>query len=212
MPGQPSLDADEFSAAVTAVTSAFGDPTRRDIYLLIRDTPDGVTASEVAEHFDLHSNVARHHLEKLTAGGYLVVAVGRTDGTRAAGRPSKRYRVSELDHSLNFPPRRDDLLGTLLARALQVLPPEQAETLEALVRGCKKVPNQHGYYRAIAGFRGQPRRGAGLGLCATTGRHGPPASGTPAAARGGCGERDLVTSRVQRIERPERAIVASYRL
>lgn len=129
MPGQPPLDADEFSAAVTAVTSAFGDPTRRDIYLLIRDTPPGVTASEVAEHFDLHPNVARHHLEKLTAGGYLVVAVGRTEGARAAGRPSKRYRVSDLDHSLNFPPRRDDLLGTLLARALQVLPPEQAEAL-----------------------------------------------------------------------------------
>jgi predicted ArsR family transcriptional regulator len=130
MSGQPPLDADEFSAAVTAVTSAFGDPTRRDIYLLIRDTPDGVTASEVAEHFDLHSNVARHHLEKLTAGGYLVVAVGRSDGgARAAGRPSKRYRVSDLDHSLNFPPRRDDLLGTLLARALQILPPEQAESL-----------------------------------------------------------------------------------
>lgn len=129
MPGQPPLDADEFSAAVTAVTSAFGDPTRRDIYLLIRDTPDGVTASEVAEHFDLHPNVARHHLEKLTAGGYLVVAVGRIDGARAAGRPSKRYRVSDLDHSLNFPPRRDDLLGTLLARALQLLPPDQAEAL-----------------------------------------------------------------------------------
>lgn len=129
MPGQPPLDADEFSAAVTAVTSAFGDPTRRDIYLLIRATPDGVTATEVAEHFDLHPNVARHHLEKLTAGGYLVVGVGRTDGARAAGRPSKRYRVSDLDHSLNFPPRRDDLLGTLLARALQILPASQAEAL-----------------------------------------------------------------------------------
>ena len=42
---------------------------------------------------------------------------------------AKRYRVSEHDHSLNFPPRRDDLLGTLLARALQMLSPDQAETL-----------------------------------------------------------------------------------
>ena len=30
---------------------------------------------------------------------------------------------------------------------------EKAETLEALIRGCKKVPGQSGYYRAIAGFR-----------------------------------------------------------
>ena len=123
------LDADEFSAAVTAVTSAFGDPTRRDIYLLIRDATEGITAGEVADRFNLHPNVARHHLEKLTAGGYLVVAVGRADGTRAAGRPSKQYRVSELDHSLNFPPRRDNLLGTLLARALEKLPADEAEAL-----------------------------------------------------------------------------------
>ena len=123
------LDADEFSAAVTAVTSAFGDPTRRDIYLFIREATEAVTAGEVAERFELHPNVARHHLEKLTAGGYLEVIAGRADATRAAGRPSKQYRVSDLDHSLNFPPRRDDLLGTLLARALQTLPAEQAEGL-----------------------------------------------------------------------------------
>ena len=53
-------------------------------------------------------------------------SVGPTAPAPRAG-PSKRYRVSELDHSLNFPPRRDDLLGTLLARALQMLPADQAE-------------------------------------------------------------------------------------
>lgn len=122
-----ALDADEFSAAVAAVTNAFGDPTRREIYLLIRESPAGATAGEVAERFALHPNVARHHLEKLSSGGYLTVDIGRAEGTRAAGRPSKRYRISELDHSLHFPPRRDDLLATLLARALGVLPREQAE-------------------------------------------------------------------------------------
>src|SRR3982074_767565 len=72
-PGGHAIDlsADEFSAAVSAVTSAFGDPTRRDIYLFVRAGADGVTAAEVAERFDLHPNVARHHLAKLTAGRYL---------------------------------------------------------------------------------------------------------------------------------------------
>ena len=64
----------EFSSAVTAITSAFGDPTRREIYLFARERPDGVTAAEVAERFDLHPNVARHHLDKLAGGGYLEVA------------------------------------------------------------------------------------------------------------------------------------------
>jgi predicted ArsR family transcriptional regulator len=123
------LSPDEFTAAVAAVTNAFGDPTRREIYLFVRDAAEGVTATEVAEHFALHPNVARHHLEKLTGGGYLVVAIGQVEGTRPAGRPSKRYRASDVDHALALPLKHDDVLATLLARALDALGPEQAETL-----------------------------------------------------------------------------------
>jgi hypothetical protein len=39
---------------VSAITSAFGDPTRRAIYLFTRETENGVTTSEVAEKFELH--------------------------------------------------------------------------------------------------------------------------------------------------------------
>ncbi len=60
----------EFAAAVSAVTAAFGDPTRRAIYLHVRSDP-GATASDVARAFSLHPNVARHHLDRLVAGGYL---------------------------------------------------------------------------------------------------------------------------------------------
>jgi predicted ArsR family transcriptional regulator len=120
------LSADEFTAAVSAVTTAFGDPTRREIYLLARTSDDGVTASTVAEHFDLHPNVARHHLEKLAGGGYLTVELARHE---SAGRPSKRYRAADVATSLSFPPRRDELLATLLARALELLDPAQAEAM-----------------------------------------------------------------------------------
>jgi predicted ArsR family transcriptional regulator len=120
------LSPEEFAAAVVAVTSAFGDPTRRDIYLFVRTSADGVKAAEVAEHFDLHPNVARHHLEKLAAGGYLDVELARHE---SAGRPSKRYRAAARDTQLSFPPRRDDLLAILLARALERLPVEEARAL-----------------------------------------------------------------------------------
>ncbi len=123
---ESDLSADEFSAAVAAVTSAFGDPTRRDIYLMLRDCEAGVTAAEVATRFDLHPNVARHHLEKLAGGGYLTVGLDRHS---SAGRPSKRYRVGVYDSSLTFPPRRDDLLATLLSRALAMLDPEEASAM-----------------------------------------------------------------------------------
>jgi predicted ArsR family transcriptional regulator len=126
------LTPDEFNAAVAAVTSAFGDPTRREIYLFVRASRS-VTATEVADRFELHPNVARHHLEKLTGGGYLTVDVDRPDagaaGARPAGRPSKRYRTSEVDATLAFPPRRDDILANLLARALDLVGPDKAATM-----------------------------------------------------------------------------------
>ncbi|MGH9302215.1 MAG: helix-turn-helix transcriptional regulator [Acidimicrobiales bacterium] len=123
--------ADEFSAAVAAVTSAFGDPTRRQIYLFVREH-SGATAGEVAANFDLHANVARHHLDKLVSGGYLTVFVQKS-ATTGAGRPSKRYRASDKDMTLEFPTRRDDLLVTLLARTLAMVPRDEAECMAELV-------------------------------------------------------------------------------
>ncbi|MGH9182756.1 MAG: helix-turn-helix transcriptional regulator [Acidimicrobiales bacterium] len=126
-PSSGSLSPDEFSAAVTAITSAFGDPTRRRIYLFAHACEEGVTASEVAQRFDLHANVARHHLDKLAAGGYLEVHTARSDG--GAGRPSKRYAATEKEMALEFPLRRDDLVIALLARALRLLPPDAASAM-----------------------------------------------------------------------------------
>ena len=130
---EPQLTPDEFNSVVSAVTNAFGDPTRREIYLFARDAAEtGVTAGAVAEHFELHPNVARHHLEKLTGGGYLVVEIARPTAegvARAAGRPSKHYRAGPLDATLALPLKHDDLLAGLLARALDALGPEHAERL-----------------------------------------------------------------------------------
>ena len=121
----------EFASVVTAITSAFGDPTRREIYLFVheRSVHDGVgaTAAEVAERFELHPNVARHHLDKLVGGGYVEVATGTTRS--GAGRPSKRYRVVAPEVSLELPLRHDDLLVTLLGKALSMLPAGAAETM-----------------------------------------------------------------------------------
>lgn len=127
------LSATDFASAVTAITSAFGDPTRRDIFLWLRerdadDHPHGVTASEVADQFDLHANVARHHLDKLTGGGYVEVSVARPAGG-GAGRPSKRYSVRADTSPISIPIRHDDLLVSLLGRALALLPADQAAAM-----------------------------------------------------------------------------------
>jgi predicted ArsR family transcriptional regulator len=122
-----ALSAADFSAAVSAITSAFGDPTRRAIYLYASSCEDGVTASSVAERFELHANVARHHLEKLAAGGHLEVRGGRAGGS--AGRPSKRYVATGRGTAIDLPVRHDELVLALLKRAVELLPPEQAATM-----------------------------------------------------------------------------------
>jgi predicted ArsR family transcriptional regulator len=116
---------------VSAITDAFGDPTRRGIYLFAREEAAGVTATQVAEKFGVHPTGARHHLDKLAAGGYLEVAVERAEGA-GAGRPSKHYRVSadaKVDLTGDVPVHSDDLVLSLLGRALALLPHDKAEAM-----------------------------------------------------------------------------------
>lgn len=117
-----------FTAQVAAITNAFGDPTRRAIYLFVRGSDEGATAAEVAAEFGLHPNVARHHLDKLAAGGYVEVATARPSGG-GAGRPSKRYRAAaDVVHG-DFPVRGDDLVLSLLGKTLALLPHDRAEAI-----------------------------------------------------------------------------------
>ena len=135
------LNDTEFTATVSAITSAFGDPTRRAIYLFTRESQNGVTAGEVAEKFELHANVARHHLDKLAAGGYLEVQISRQDGA-GAGRPSKHYTATNPNQTLEFPVRSDDLVLSLLGKALALLTPKEATVM------AEEVGEQYG--RAMA--------------------------------------------------------------
>jgi len=121
-----SLTPTEFSSVVTAMTSAFGDPTRRDIYLFVHENPEGVTAGEAAKHFALHANVARHHLDKLAGGGYLAIEKAHRSG---AGRPAKVYSRPHPEIRVDVPVRHHDVLVTLLGRALGLLAPDQAEQM-----------------------------------------------------------------------------------
>lgn len=126
MVAQRALSPTEFSNLVNAVTSAFGDPTRRDIYLLVHTKDDGLTANQVAESVGLHSNVARHHLDKLVAGGYLEVTRRATGG---AGRPAKVYLCSPEGLVTKFDVGHDDILVTLLGKALSRLDTDDATAM-----------------------------------------------------------------------------------
>lgn len=125
--GAASGDADDpgaFTAAVAALSSSFGDPTRRSIFLYLRSHP-GATVSEVARAHSVHPNVARHHLDRLVGAGHAVASAT----PRGVGRPAKSYSASESPLTTRAVTRRDELLVALLERSLELLGPEQAEAM-----------------------------------------------------------------------------------
>ena len=74
------MDAQLFNQQVGSLASSLGDATRRGIYISVREAPEAVTAAQIAELFEIHTNVARHHLDKLVADGYLQVTHRRRSG------------------------------------------------------------------------------------------------------------------------------------
>jgi predicted ArsR family transcriptional regulator len=119
------LDPALFIATVTSLTHSFGDNTRRNIYLFLRDNP-GATATQLSLHCDVHANVVRHHLERLAEAGYVTF-----DNVRktTVGRPAKGYRVVDASLSMDGSLRRDALLVALLEMALERLGPEASEAM-----------------------------------------------------------------------------------
>ena len=119
------LDPALFTATVTSLTHSFGDNTRRKIYFYLRDNP-GATATELSSHSQVHANVVRHHLERLTEGGYVTF-----DNVRktTVGRPAKGFRVVDEGLVMDGSMRRDALLVALLEMALERLGPEASEAM-----------------------------------------------------------------------------------
>lgn len=120
-----------FDQQVSDLASALGDTTRRGIYVTVRESAEPVTVSAISELFDIHSNVARHHLDHLVADGYLQVSHRRAEGRSGpgAGRPAKHYESTAKDVSVQFPTRRYDLLAELLLRMVERIAPEDVGSI-----------------------------------------------------------------------------------
>ncbi len=117
------MDTTTFDEQVGALASSLGDATRRGVYISVRDSAEPVTVSQIASIFGIHTNVARHHLDKLVTDGYLRVDHRRRSGKRGpgAGRPAKHYEPTPKEVSLQFPARRYDMLSELLLRVVERL-------------------------------------------------------------------------------------------
>lgn len=129
------MDTRQLERTLSDLTSTLGDPTRRSIYLKVRESAEPMTAAQIAATFDIHANVARHHLDRLADEGYLEVTRRRPEGRKGpgAGRPAKCYTPTDKEIELQFPARRYDLLADLLIRVVQRLEPERASEIAAQV-------------------------------------------------------------------------------
>jgi predicted ArsR family transcriptional regulator len=96
---------------------AVGDPALRAAFVYARSQDRPITADELAEGQQVHRNVARSRLERLTVAGLLVPGYERRSGRSGpgAGRPAKIYAVAPEIEALEFPAGRyERLIGVLL--------------------------------------------------------------------------------------------------
>lgn len=122
------MDTTQLDRQIGELASTLGDATRRGIYITVREAVEPVTAQQIAELFDIHANVARHHLDRLVGDGYLQETRRHSTERRGpgAGRPAKHYETTEKEISVQFPLRRYDLLAELLARMVERIAPDTA--------------------------------------------------------------------------------------
>jgi predicted ArsR family transcriptional regulator len=129
------MDKETLDARISDLTASLGDPTRRAIYIAVRESVEPMTTSKVAALFDIHPNVARHHLDRLASDGYLKVSHERRSGGPGAGRPAKSYESTNKEVSVHFAPRRFEMLTEMLFDVLnEVSPPDVAEVAERVGR------------------------------------------------------------------------------
>ncbi|MBC7254064.1 MAG: helix-turn-helix domain-containing protein [Actinobacteria bacterium] len=105
----------DYGERLGRLSAAMADSTRRRIFEFLRESDSPLSARQVAEHFGLHVNAARIHLDKLAASG--LVRVVRRRG-HLGGRPTHYYQMDEGVGEIHFPPRHYRLLAEILAGTL----------------------------------------------------------------------------------------------
>jgi len=100
------------------LSAVLADPTRYAIYQYVLNTSRPVLVQEIAKSYDLHPNVARMHLSKLTEIGLLAM---ETSKTGRGGRPGYVYTPSGNMVSLSVSARDFQLLAELLVQSLAML-------------------------------------------------------------------------------------------
>jgi predicted ArsR family transcriptional regulator len=106
---------------------ALAQPTRAQIFTFLVERRRPAGTEELAEHFGLHPNGIRRHLERLLEGGF----VTRTRLRQGQGRPRDSWAVSPEAHPGGQRPRAYTDLANWLARAIPATPTRMREVERA---------------------------------------------------------------------------------
>lgn len=101
--------------------ASLGDPLRKRLFELVRDSAGAVSRDECAAALGLPKSTIRAQLDRLVEEKLLLVEfrkMGAKSGP-GSGRPTKLYTAARSEISASVPPRHYDLAACLLAAAVQ---------------------------------------------------------------------------------------------
>lgn len=104
-----------------AAVASLDEPTRRRLYEYVVSQPGPVSRDEATEALRLPRATTAFHLDRLVKEGLLDAVYERRTGRSGpgAGRPAKLYRRSEREVAVSLPERQYEVVGRLLAGAIQ---------------------------------------------------------------------------------------------
>ncbi|WP_246027546.1 MULTISPECIES: metalloregulator ArsR/SmtB family transcription factor [Lysinibacillus] len=117
------------------ITSTLADETRFLIYEYMLQQKKTYTVQDIADEFNIHPNVARLHLTKLSE-----IKVITADFVKSGkgGRPGRVYKANEQGIELSFPKREE---SHLIKWAIQLIDQLGASALET----AKKISYEDGF-------------------------------------------------------------------
>ncbi|MEU3841245.1 helix-turn-helix domain-containing protein [Streptomyces sp. NPDC028635] len=114
-----------------AALAVLGDESRRRLFDFVRRARRPVTREEASAAVGISRKLAAFHLDKLVDSGLLQARHGG-HGPRRVGRAPKVYEPSAQTLEISLPPRRHELLASLLAEAVTAVRPGESAHEAAL--------------------------------------------------------------------------------
>jgi predicted ArsR family transcriptional regulator len=150
----------------TAAIAALRDPARRALFDAVARSNTAVSIDEVVRATGTPKSTAALHLDRLVELGVLVVAFERRSGKSGpgAGRPAKVYRAADVEIATSIPARDYELMGEVLAGALEVaeatrVPIGDAVHTVAAARGTAILARHGDLHGALAAVGYEPAVG-----------------------------------------------------